>query len=99
MEPKDVGFCPRGPPRRGRVKPPVARLLETTCPLVGADFTTSLRAAHAAYELPRLVLMVRFGGRKPQHGGVARLHFHPACVAACMEDAMNRRQIVAGHIE
>src|SRR6266567_596259 len=73
--------------------------LETARRLVAADFCTGLRTARAAYELSRAILVVRLHRREPQHRGIVRLHFHPAGVPAFAENAVDTRQVVAGHIE
>src|ERR1700704_1888564 len=50
-------------------------------------------------ELARPVLVCGLRGRKPQHGGVVRLHLHPCSMRATREDAVNAWQVVAGPIE
>src|SRR5215216_8156931 len=89
------GYCRPGKSPRERRSPP----LESACRLIAANLFPGSRAARAAHQLAGAILVVRLGGRQPQHGGVTGLHLHAVRISTFAENAVDARQVVAGYVE
>ncbi len=74
-------------------------LLESAGGLVNANLGASPGTPRAIHKLAAAVVGIGPRGRKPQHGGIARLDLHSAGEAAVAQDAVHKREVVAGHIE